>query len=212
MGFLRYILLFILTTTLFSCGDEERVQIVDNAHDYLTTGLRWKAQDFPLTIRVPQSYQEQSAVVLSLESAVESWNSALGFLAIELEYLGNNVQYPTPSDYLLDEIFSLAFPSKWIAKERDTLALTSFSYQGKYLIHADIIFNIEHYEFSVNPYCCNRVDLETVFLHELGHFLGLPHVDEQEDPLSIMNPQIRIQSTKRNLSFGDVNRINDLYQ
>ena len=110
MEFLKKIIIFCLIISISSCGDDETVQVVDNAHNNSTSGLRWKNEDFPLSIRVPSVYENQLDIAFALESAVDTWNTALGFLALELEYVGANLQYETPKDYLEDGIFSTSFP------------------------------------------------------------------------------------------------------
>ncbi|MCY4381190.1 MAG: matrixin family metalloprotease [Proteobacteria bacterium] len=49
-------------------------------------------------------------------------------------------------------------------------------------------------------------DIETITLHELGHILGLPHINELG---SIMFPGIDL-GTHRLLSRGDIQRIHEL--
>ncbi|MCX6126944.1 MAG: matrixin family metalloprotease, partial [Proteobacteria bacterium] len=57
------------------------------------------------------------------------------------------------------------------------------------------------------------VDMQSLALHELGHLLGLAHVDESYDSSSIMNPSLYIGAglSTRSLSIGDVGRIQKIY-
>lgn len=57
------------------------------------------------------------------------------------------------------------------------------------------------------------VDMQTLALHELGHLLGLAHVDQDVDPYSIMNPTLYIGEglTARELSDADIERIQTIY-
>jgi hypothetical protein len=83
---------------------------------------------------------------------------------------------------------------------------------------ADIRFNHENYLIgdslllSADEYR-EVVDMESLALHELGHLLGLAHVDDTVDPLSIMNPHLFIGEglISRRLSRGDVERIQTIY-
>lgn len=119
--------------------------------------------------------------------------------------------------YLDDSIYSLSFPSEWNLRnsngqlENDVLAITIYKYRNstKQMLHADIIFN-PNYDFSTIQ-DNSKMDLETVLTHELGHFLGLQHIDENDDPNSIMNASIRYGQVKRSLSQGDVERVQARY-
>jgi len=57
------------------------------------------------------------------------------------------------------------------------------------------------------------VDMESVSLHELGHLLGLSHVEPDHDSDSIMNPSLFIGEglTSRRLSKQDIMRIQQIY-
>ena len=57
------------------------------------------------------------------------------------------------------------------------------------------------------------VDMQSLAIHELGHLLGLAHVDEEIDPISVMNPSLFIGEglTSRKLSRSDIVRIQTIY-
>ena len=57
------------------------------------------------------------------------------------------------------------------------------------------------------------VDMESLALHELGHLLGLSHVDQSLDRYSIMNPSLLIGEglITRNISRGDIARLQKIY-
>ena len=55
--------------------------------------------------------------------------------------------------------------------------------------------------------------MQSLAIHELGHLLGLAHVEEGVDPVSVMNPSLFIGEglTARKLSRGDITRIQTIY-
>jgi hypothetical protein len=89
---------------------------------------------------------------------------------------------------------------------------------------ADIRFNSNHYTIydsldseglrltSLDP-AKEIVDMESLALHELGHLLGLAHMDAESDQYSIMNPSLFIGAglASRKLSEGDIMRIQRIY-
>ena len=62
------------------------------------------------------------------------------------------------------------------------------------LIHADIIMNYRDWDFSTDntPF---TYDFQSVVLHEIGHFIGLPHVFSTED--AVMYPSLNLGEVKR---------------
>lgn len=89
---------------------------------------------------------------------------------------------------------------------------------ASYIGRADIRFNSKYYLIgdSLSLQATDEkevVDMESLALHELGHLLGLAHVDQQVDPHSIMNPHLFIGEglISRRLSRGDIERIQQIY-
>jgi ssRNA-specific RNase YbeY (16S rRNA maturation enzyme) len=113
--------------------------------------------------------------------------------------------------WITDKNYVISFLDEWFSNiNKGVLALTSYSYIDNKIIHADIIFNRDNFNFvdSPNPHS-QDVDLESVLVHELGHFLGFKHVDESID--SIMNPKLQSGEEKRDLTQIDLEQIEDKY-
>ena len=95
--------------------------------------------------------------------------------------------------------------------DQSTLAVTVYqarNVNGKLVMEdADILFNYYDHDFSTNP-SGSELDLETVYLHELGHLLGLVHVTNRP---SVMTPNFSQNSRVRSLNFGDQSLIKDNY-
>ena len=83
---------------------------------------------------------------------------------------------------------------------------------------ADLRFNSQHYVIGDSLIVESEgdrqvVDMQSLSVHELGHLLGLAHVSEDVDPISVMNPSLFIGEglTSRKLSRGDIERIQTIY-
>ncbi len=83
---------------------------------------------------------------------------------------------------------------------------------------ADIRFNSNYYlmgdSFTTQPVDSREiVDMQTLALHELGHMLGLAHINATVDSDSIMTASLYIGPglANRRLSKGDVDRIQKIY-
>jgi hypothetical protein len=83
---------------------------------------------------------------------------------------------------------------------------------------ADIRFNTEYYILgdsytTVATQEREVADMQSLATHELGHKLGLAHIDQEDDPHSIMNPSLYIGEglANRKVSRGDIVRIQKIY-
>ena len=119
-------------------------------------------------------------------------------------------------------IIFLVFTSTGLVSRREPvspLAITQFfgkrvnpNTDSEYLelIHADIIVNYSgEFNFSTNGDAVGTYDLQSVILHELGHFIGLGHTNYDET--SIMVPYLDPGVEKRGLYPYDNTTVNNLY-
>lgn len=164
---------------------------------------------------------------MGLKECIDIWETAVGKKLFK--YLGpDNKDGDSFSDLyssLTDTTNGHYLDQDWdkTGKSNMVLATTIWdtsSQNRDQILTADIRFNTQHYiigdAFTIIPDSDeNRevVDMTTLCLHELGHMLGLTHVDKKYDHLSIMNPTIYIGEglANRNLSCGDVKRIQQVY-
>lgn len=108
---------------MISCGGSTKS--VSNAHKASSElNLKWDESKFPLTIKVPASYESDTNFKEALENAVATWNNAIGTTALELVFEGddvinkelNGLYYLSPSDYLNnDSIFMISLPNYWFS-------------------------------------------------------------------------------------------------
>ncbi len=99
--------------------------------------------------------------------ATKEWNKELGFVAFELAIGSatyNNITLLTPHEWTTS------------GGTLDQQARTLYKYVGNKFISTDIVFNGK-LEFSLDS-TIYSVHLPTLVKHELGHVLGLSHIDE----------------------------------
>ncbi|SME90396.1 matrixin family metalloprotease [Pseudobacteriovorax antillogorgiicola] len=166
--------------------------------------------------------QEQKVHFLA---AIKTWEWAVGKNLFE--YLGTHEQtngdtFVDLYSSLTDEVNGQYLDANWVKTKKPNyvLATTIWNNGPDYslITKADIRFNEEHYIIgnSLTNFATDTkevVDMQSLALHELGHFLGLAHVDAEVDSLSIMNPSLFIGEglTSRRLSRGDIDRIQLVY-
>lgn len=79
------------------------------------------------------------------------------------------------------------------------------------IVEADIALNAQHHLFSVDPEADSAYDLVGLLTHELGHVLGLDHLEEQEH--AVMFPGTpRGRMAQRVLTPDDEEALLSLYE
>ena len=143
--------------------------------------------------------------------AIDAWNAQMG-----------SIQFATVMDSSKpissgDGINSTSFASTVFGDSfgSGVLAVTYYTYQGSTLLEADVLFNkaqsFDSYrgnlQFNSQGKCI--CDIQRVFLHELGHALGLNHPDSAGQHVdAIMNSVV---SDLSQLTADDVAGIHFLY-
>ncbi len=157
-------------------------------------------------------------------TAIKTWEWAVGKQLFV--YAGT---HPLTGDNFEDLYSSLSdtvngqyLDDNWTKTKKPSyvLATTIWNNYSDYnkIAKADIRFNQQHYVIGNSLYVKSEedrdvVDMQSLALHELGHFLGLAHIDVNVDSLSIMNPSLFIGEglTSRRLSRADIERIQLIY-
>ena len=132
-----------------------------------------------------------------ITSAVDSWNRGLGFKLLSLKIV-EKVDETKPH---------FEFTRKWVYKSEEE-AITRISSLGSYIVNAHIVVNMRDFQYSVgNKPKKNSHNMRTLIAHELGHFIGLDHI---EDSSKVMNPYLP-ESTVRSISSVEIEAARCLY-
>ena len=142
--------------------------------------------------------------------ALDAWNATMGAIQI----VGVKSSVPVSSG---DGVNSTVFASTIFGDDfgANVLAVTYYLTQGNRFIEADILFNqtqkFDSYrgnlQFDSQGKCI--CDIQRVYLHEVGHGLGLAHPDDAGQQVdAIMNSVVSNRST---LAADDIAGIQSLY-
>lgn len=165
-------------------------------------------------------------VVEATMFAIKSWNEAAETEVMSYEGRAEASEQENLFNVLEDNQTVIYFDENWrrhTGKSDGVLGTTVWENEvndENYIAKGDIILNAQSFLFQDSldvPMDASRiydvVDTESVLLHEMGHLLGLDHVDEGDDMQSIMHAKasIGLAVTNRELSGGDRDRIQSIY-
>lgn len=177
----------------------------------------------PIPFRLDPNLNEQQKV--ELLSAMKRWEWATGKVLFSFDGDHANTTGDSFKDLyssLNDNVNGNYLDGDWgkTAKPDYVLATTIWTNGRDYssITKADLRFNEQHYvigdAFDVKADGKREVvDMQSLALHEIGHLLGLSHVEEDVDATSIMNPTLFIGEnlSTRKLSKSDIERIQQIY-
>lgn len=194
--FRRYVILFLLFSVgiaLQACGRNPTPQ---ESCGFLQNGelqrVSWGSR-VPVTIYVHESVPDKH--LPAIQAAAEVWNREVGRQVLRITSGLKGPLSPSP-----DGSNVIYFMNTWEADKLHEQARTTVNYLGNRIYDADVVVNEFKYDFSSDELHPNRVDLESLMIHEFGHVLGLQHV---QDPQSVMVEVLNSGTARRKLSEKD---------
>lgn len=177
----------------------------------------------PIPFRFDPTLNQNQKV--QLMSAMKRWEWATGKILFSFDGNHKDTTGDTFKDLyssLNDNINGHYLDADWSkTKKPDYVLATAIWTNGSdysSIAKADLRFNDKFYiigdAFEVKAEGDKEVvDMQSLALHELGHFLGLGHVDEDVDATSIMNPTLFVGEnlSTRKLAKSDIERIQQIY-
>ena len=177
---------------------------------------KWSEDQFPVELKYGDSFT--SSEVSAIESAGNSWSEATDNQLTFFDITPSSISSKSNIDHYDDRELGVYKLNSWPADLPATaLAVTQIygepgtDKNGKSAInidHADILVNYEFYNFVTDDSW--GYDLESIILHEMGHFLGLKH-NQDSSEVSIMYPTISKYDHARFPKSVDIDLILKLY-
>lgn len=193
----------------------------------------WGDKTFPKTVYLSDDFTPDE--ITNIVGMSGAWSNAISTNATAPVTFFNHPNYPAAgykvdnisntmgnSDELRDSIFAIYRTTNWPADLPSALAVTqlfgtryNIGKSDEYLsiIHADIMVNYDNHDFRTNSVLINNFyDLQTVILHEMGHFIGLGHRGYPTPKAStVMYPSINDEEEKRYPKSIDIVDVADKY-
>jgi hypothetical protein len=216
-----YIIYLAVAITMVGCKEFTSTQTVTTSTQTPRSNpnapAKWPTSRFPLEVKIASNF---SAGEISLiESMGTEWidagNNELQFF--DLTNTTANKDLASLDDYYDSEMGIYKSSSWFDSVSNFALAITQFygyrqntgmSSEYIQLVHADVIMNYAHYNFTTD--LSSGYDLPSVILHELGHFLGIYHNTDYSKS-SVMVPSILSRTSERDTYTFDEQTIAEKY-
>jgi len=140
----------------------------------------------------------------AIQKAAATWSNAGA--KFTFTYGGATTSY---NDVAIDGINGIRWSSTYFSGESSTLAEATRWYDPDTgnILECDVVFNDNKNWSTTATTPSGYFDVETVMLHEFGHYLSLGHSSAP----AVMQPTVPIATPRRTLSTDDINGIIAIY-
>ncbi len=183
----------VITLLVQACGQkrgEEPCNFVLNNYD---ERVSWNS-GAPIELYMHESFPR--VLIPALERAMERWKEVIGRQIFTISGYVEGENRPRKDGYSV-----IYYLLNWDSSDSKQ-AVTGTHWRGDEIKEADIKVNGRNYRYSFGESVdVQKVDFESLMVHELGHVLGLAHNDSLIG--SVMSWRLEKGEIRRNIPEGD---------
>lgn len=195
---------------VLSCLCDSSALRADPGSNSTETPPAWLVGDVILTVTGSGPLPAEVLVATTTASS-EEWATVASAPHLSIDHDPDHEAAP-----VLDGVNAVFFVQDGWPGHEGQLALTYTHVAEGQILEADLALNAQHHLFTVetlNPTSAGpgptRFDLQNLLTHELGHVLGLPHLEAEEASMfESINPG---ETKKRDLEAEDLEALHSLY-
>ncbi len=168
---------------------------------YSYNGARWPGTN--VTYKINPNTLDTADESAAVKAAVKTWNSAGANFGFKYDGLSNKTNVSKDGENSLI----------WVNYDTGSIATTTTYWMmadSNKIIENDLEFNDLTHDWGTDR-SLNRMDVQTIAVHELGHFLGFADMYGSADKVKIMNGYGTEGIIKRKLTKDDISGIKGIY-
>jgi hypothetical protein len=174
------------------------------AQCYLYSGIKWCEISPSVTYKINQNTSDCTGEGAAVQAAATSWNNTSADFTFV--YGGSHTK-TSASQNFVNEIMWGTMPESSIVAEATVWYYTSTNC----IVECDIVFNDPDYSWSSTTPTSSQMDVQTIGLHELGHWLNLGDLYQAEDSGNVMYGYVSFGEIRRTLQPCDIDGICYIY-
>ncbi len=150
--------------------------------------VSWK-ENVPVSLYVHDTFPSEH--LPALRAAVKQWEDKLGRPLFKMA--GN---HGGPNIAKRDGVSTIYWMKEWEAEKSGEQARTTIYWEGTHIREADMKLNAKDFTMTnASPLTGLQIDIESLFVHELGHVLGLQHNDSGKSVMAVVLSFAEVRKT-----------------